>query len=292
MVAVSAAKPAWHDVRGGQTFTSIVRSPAQGGLWFGAGGPDGNETAVHTEAVLAAPAEHYDMWAERFGVDRAEWDWCRFGENIVVNGFDENSLRLGDIVRMGDVVFRVTSPRIPCFKFAWRLGQPDSVLGPMIESGQVGFYLAVETPGRIGAGTAATLESPDPAAMTVGDLSRLLVARDAAPEALREALANPWLGAQARRRAGCSPSASPGSRTRRGSRPAAGADGGRSALRCCARKRAMSPPSRSRRWAMLRSHRRLPGSSSPCASAMPTMRRFAAGRCRTTTTRRTITASP
>lgn len=198
VVAVSTARPAWQDVRGQRTFTSIVRSPAPGALWFGAAGPDGNETAVHTEAVLASPAEHYAMWAERFGVDRAAWDWCRFGENIVVSGFDENTLRIGDIVRIGGAVFRVTSPRIPCFKFAWRMDQPDSVLGPMIESGHVGFYLAVETPGRVEAGDTATAECPDPSATTVGDLSRLLVAREADPQALREPLANPWLGGQAR----------------------------------------------------------------------------------------------
>lgn len=198
VAAVSTARPVWQDVRGQRTFTSIVRSPAPGALWFGAGGPEGNETAVHTEAVLAAPAEHYDMWAARFGVDRAAWDWCRFGENIVVSGFDENALRIGDIVRIGGAVFRVTSPRIPCFKFAWRMDQPDSVLGPMIESGHIGFYLAVETSGPVGAGDVATVEAPDPSAITVGDLSRLLVARDADPEALRAALANPWLGGQAR----------------------------------------------------------------------------------------------
>jgi uncharacterized protein len=198
VVAVSTARPAWQDVRGQRTFTSIVRSPAPGALWFGAEGPDGNETAVHTEAVLASPAEHYAMWTERFGVDRAAWDWCRFGENIVVSGFDENNLRIGDIVRIGEAVFRVTSPRIPCFKFAWRMDQPDSVLGPMIESGHVGFYLAVETPGRVAAGDSATTECPDPSAITVGDLSRLLVARDAEPQALREPLANRWLGGQAR----------------------------------------------------------------------------------------------
>lgn len=198
VVAVSAAKPVWHDVRGQRTFTSIVRAPAPGALRFGSDGPDGNETAVHTEAVLAAPAEHYDTWADRFGARRADWDWCRFGENIVVSGFDENRLRVGDIVRMGEAVFRVTSPRIPCFKFAWRLGQPDSVLGPMTESGHVGFYLAVETPGRVSAGDVATTLCPDPSAITVGDLSRLLVARDAEPAALRAPLANPWLGAQAR----------------------------------------------------------------------------------------------
>jgi len=198
VAAVSTARPVWQDIRGLPTFTSIVRSPAPGALWFGEKGPDGNETAVHTEAVLAAPADHYDMWAARFGVSRADWDWCRFGENIVVSGFDENSLRVGDIVRIGGAVFRVTSPRIPCFKFAWRLGQPDSVLGPMIESGHVGFYLAVETPGAVAAGDEATLESPDASAITVGDLSRLLVARDADPEALRAPLANPWLAGQAR----------------------------------------------------------------------------------------------
>jgi hypothetical protein len=53
--------------------TSIVHSPLDSPLYFGASGPEGNETAVHTEDVLAFSAEHYDHWAAALGATLSEW---------------------------------------------------------------------------------------------------------------------------------------------------------------------------------------------------------------------------
>lgn len=198
--AVSVATPAWRDVNGRQVFTSIVRPPSAGPIWFGPDGPEGNATAVHTEQVLAFSSEHYDHWTAVLGVPRAAWDWCHWGENLTVSGLDENRLPVGAVVAIGPQArFEVTSPRIPCFKLAWRIGQPDSVLGQITADGRVGIYLRVLEPGAIAAGDEVRLERADPEAITVGDLSRLLT--DAAVTdtvLLRRVLANPALGGQAR----------------------------------------------------------------------------------------------
>jgi ferredoxin-NADP reductase/MOSC domain-containing protein YiiM len=198
--AVSAAKPQWHDVGGRQVFTSIVRSPSTRPIWFGPQGPEGNATAVHTEQVLAFSSEHYDHWARQLGVPRDAWDWCHWGENISLSGLDENQLTVGAVVAIGPRArFEVTSPRIPCFKLAWRIGQPDSVLAEMTATGWVGIYLRVLEPGEIGAGDMVRVESQAEAAITVGDLSRLLTDASVTDTALlRRVLANPALGGQAR----------------------------------------------------------------------------------------------
>ncbi len=200
VIAVSVAQPRMCNIGGRDVFTSIVRSPADHPVRFGADGPDGNATAVHTEAVLAFPAEHYDYWTAAYGVPREAWDWCHWGENLTLTGVDENTLRVGDVLDVGEEArFQVTSPRIPCFKLAWRIGQPDSCLGPMTRTGLIGFYLSVLRPGVVGAGDRVAANSPDPEAITVGDLSRLLAGEDASsPEKLRRTLENPALGAQAR----------------------------------------------------------------------------------------------
>lgn len=200
MLAVSVSHPQWRDVGGRHVFTSIVRAPGKGPLWFGPEGPEGNATAVHTEQVLACPAEHYDHWAGRFGAPRTDWDWCHWGENVTLTGLDENSLPVGAVVMVGaEARFEVTSPRIPCFKLAWRLGQPESVLGEMVRSGKVGFYLRALTPGWVGAGDEVRVEHSPAEAITVGDLSRLLT--DMAMtnmDRLRAVLSLPALGDQAR----------------------------------------------------------------------------------------------
>ncbi|MES2498542.1 MAG: hypothetical protein V4618_20685 [Pseudomonadota bacterium] len=76
IIALSTALPQWQDIRSHRIFTSIVRDPLPGPLHFGPDGPPGNETAVHTEAVLATPAGHYPYWAERFGLPAYAWAWC------------------------------------------------------------------------------------------------------------------------------------------------------------------------------------------------------------------------
>lgn len=200
IIALSTATPQWQEIRGHRIFTSIVRDPLPGPLHFGPDGPPDNETAVHTEAVLVTPAGHYRYWTKQFGLPADAWAWCQWGENIVLSDIDENDLRIGDILSIGDqAVFQVTSPRIPCFKLAWRMGQPDSVLRDMILTGKIGFYLKVLTPGPVEIGDAVRLESPDPSAITVGDLSRLLVDTDLVDIDLLQRVADlPALGGQAR----------------------------------------------------------------------------------------------
>ena len=127
VVAVSVAEPSWQDIGGRPVFTSIVRAASDRPVRFAAGGPDGNATAVHTEEVFACFAEHYDHWAARLGIDRAAWGACHWGENLMLAGLpDEAALHVGDRLRVGEALLEVTSPRIPCFKLSWRLGQPES----------------------------------------------------------------------------------------------------------------------------------------------------------------------
>ena len=200
VIALSVAKPKWEDVRGSQVLTSIVRSPSSTPLYFGPDGLSDNATAVHTEQVLAFTAEHYDRWADYLKVDRRQWDWCHWGENITLLGLDENELRVGDVLAIGpEARFEVTSPRNPCFKLAWRLGQPDAILRTMVESGYIGFYLSVITPGLVHPGDAITVHRTDPSAITVADLARLLMGiGNGEPERLRQVLSLPALGGQAR----------------------------------------------------------------------------------------------
>lgn len=196
--AVSVATPRLVDVRGVPVLTSIVRDPAPGSVRFAMGGPQGNRTAVHTEEVLATVSENYDYWARQLGVPRQAWPYAYWGENLTISGVNEHELRIGDRLSIGSsAVFEVSSPRIPCFKLSWRLGQPDSFLRALIQSGLTGFYLRVLTPGDVSADDAVFVESPYPDSITVADLSRLLHEPGADIDLLRRALATPGIGQQA-----------------------------------------------------------------------------------------------
>ena len=198
IIALSRAHPVKTEIRGRQIMTSIVRDPIAGPLQIGPEGPTDNSTAVHTEHTLAFPADHYDFWARELSVPRETWNWAWWGENMTVDGVDEEMLRIGDLVNIGTAEFQVTSPRVPCFKVAWRVGQPDTFLLRMMETGRVGFHLAVLKPGIVSLGDTIEVISPEPQHITVADLSRLLLSTSIADvEKLRATLAIPALGKKA-----------------------------------------------------------------------------------------------
>lgn len=167
---------------------------------FGPDGPAGNRTAVHTEQVLAFAAEHYDYWTKALEVPRADWDWCHWGENLTIAGLDESRLCIGDILEIGARArFQVTSPRTPCFKLAWRLGQPESVLRRITETGRVGVYLSVLTPGQVAAGDEVRRLPAQGQTVTVAEVARLgFGLGEAREEQLTKVLALAALGGQAR----------------------------------------------------------------------------------------------
>ncbi|WP_419814281.1 MOSC domain-containing protein [Glacieibacterium sp.] len=199
VVAVSVARPCWQEVYGRQVYTSIVRDAAEGPVRFGPGGPEGNATAVHTEEVFAFFAEHYDYWADRLGTGRDAWGDCHWGENLMLSGMPgEDDLHIGDRFRIGEALLEVTSPRIPCFKLCWRIGQPESFLRVLIESGRMGCYLRVIEPGMIAAGAVVRPDARADGAISVLGLSRLLHDPDITDlDVLRRVLATPGLGGQA-----------------------------------------------------------------------------------------------
>lgn len=200
IVALSVAVPQLINMNGREVTTAIVRSTSTDPLEVVEGGIAGNQPAVHTEHVLAFPAEHYDYWSNRLGTPRANWYWCWWGENLTISGISEEDLHVGDIVDIGSARFRVTSPRIPCFKVAWRVGQPDSILPKMMETGRVGFHLEVLKPGVVTLTDVVRVVATEPDAITVAELSRVLLSQS--PEVLpllRATLALPALGFKARK---------------------------------------------------------------------------------------------
>jgi ferredoxin-NADP reductase/MOSC domain-containing protein YiiM len=198
VIAVSVSIPRVVDIGGRPMSTSIVRAPYPGALRFDRGGPVGNGTAVHTEDVLATISENYDFWTRELGVAREAWPPCFWGENLTLSGLSEHTLRIGDRLAIGaTAMLEVTSPRIPCIKLSWRLGQPEGFLRTLVNSGLTGFYLRVLNAGEISAGDPVTLESPHPDNISVAELSRLLHDDSVDVERLRRTLATPALGDQA-----------------------------------------------------------------------------------------------
>ncbi|RFN49829.1 putative flavodoxin reductase family protein [Fusarium flagelliforme] len=180
-VAVSHSMPALHNINGLEIKTSIVHTPKTSTseyIELNDDGIVGNATAVHDGPVYICLAENYEYWCAELGLDRSEWDWCHWGENITFRCTDktltESDFRLGDVWRVGsNVRLQVCGSRIPCMKLSWRCGQKDSWLKTLSDTGRVGVYLRVLVGGRIYPGDCATLESTSGDSMDVATIAQL-----------------------------------------------------------------------------------------------------------------------
>ncbi|KAH7193387.1 uncharacterized protein B0J16DRAFT_395338 [Fusarium flagelliforme] len=120
-VAVSHSMPALHNINGLEIKTSIVHTPKTSTseyIELNDDGIVGNATAVHDGPVYICLAENYEYWCAELGLDRSEWDWCHWGENITFRCTDktltESDFRLGDVWRVGSSVrLQVCGSRIP-----------------------------------------------------------------------------------------------------------------------------------------------------------------------------------
>ena len=109
------------------------------------------------KAVYMYPVEHYEWWRERrleAGVAGADdpLPFAAVGENLTTCGLLETQLWVGDRILMGDVEFRVESPRNPCYKFNAVMGYARAAKHMMM-SGYSGVYLSVSKTGFISAGS-------------------------------------------------------------------------------------------------------------------------------------------
>jgi MOSC domain-containing protein YiiM len=101
------------------------------------------------QAVYAYAREDLDWWERELGYDLPSG---RFGENLTTEGLDLTNAVVGEQWRIGDtVVLQVTSPRIPCATFAYRMSEPQWVKRFTVH-GATGTYLRVVVPGSIRTG--------------------------------------------------------------------------------------------------------------------------------------------
>jgi MOSC domain-containing protein YiiM len=143
------------EFHGRPVITSIFKSAVDGSVYVSSTNVDGDQQSdltVHggyDKAVYGYPREHYAFWKRELGLD--ELPWGAFGENLTTEGLLEQTLRIGDRLRVGTVELEVTQPRYPCFKLGVRFGRDDMVKR-FFKSGRSGFYFSVVREGMIQAG--------------------------------------------------------------------------------------------------------------------------------------------
>lgn len=142
--------------------TGIYKEPVAGAVAVGLEGLAGDhqgDRAVHggpDKAVHYYPAESYaELAARRTDLADALVPGS-LGENLSARGLTEDTVCLGDAVRIGTVVLQVSQPRRPCWKIDHRF-DTDGMVPLINELGRPGWYFRVLEPGELAAGDAIEL---------------------------------------------------------------------------------------------------------------------------------------
>ncbi len=182
--------------RGDTVRTSIFKSPVAGQVRvtkLNLEGDQQTDLSVHggiARAIYAYSSEHYAYWREE--LPGTDFPWGAFGENFTTEGLLDDSVHIGDRLRVGTTELMVSQPRMPCFKLGIRFSRPDMVKRFHVSGGN-GFYLAVLQEGEVTAGDRFTWSARDESGVTVAEVVRLYTTDDADQDLLQRVIELPAL---------------------------------------------------------------------------------------------------
>jgi|SRR6266567_9035603 len=157
------------------TTTAIWKEPVAGPVAIGAQSVDGDHQADPTvhggprKSVYAYAAEDYAWWSEELGRRLGPGT---FGDNLTTSGLDLGALRIGEEVRAGTALLRVTQPRFPCWKLGVRMGSPQFPRR-FLKAARSGAYFEVVEQGVVAAGDGIASAAAPAHPVTIGLIAHL-----------------------------------------------------------------------------------------------------------------------
>jgi len=143
-------------------------------------------------AVMVYQLDSYRYW-EAY-LERHDFEFGQFGENLTVDGLPDNEVCIGDRYRIGGAVFEVTQPRVTCYRVGIRMNNA-AMPALLVSHRRPGFYFRVIEEGEIGGGDQIVKVADGPEHVTVQEVDGLLYLPEHKPDQLRRALRVPALSA-------------------------------------------------------------------------------------------------
>lgn len=116
------------------------------------------------KAVYGFASDHYAFWQQQLG--QTEIHYGQFGENLTIDGLDENTLCIGDQLQVGESVLEITQPRVPCFKLGLAFSRED-MPRLFVQNAATGIYFRVIETGSVASGDEVKLRQAHPAKLSV-----------------------------------------------------------------------------------------------------------------------------
>lgn len=178
--------------------SAIHKRPATEALWLSASGLRGDEQADRTHhggvdrALCQYPADHLPFWRQRYPARDGAFAPGAFGENVSTLGWDEDTVSVGDLFRLGEALVQVSQPRQPCWKVNTRFGI-DELSRAMVESRRTGWLCRVVSAGWVPPDAKISLEQAAERPLKLSRLWSITVDGGVPAETLQEAAAHPAL---------------------------------------------------------------------------------------------------
>ncbi|MCB9222702.1 MAG: MOSC domain-containing protein [Crocinitomicaceae bacterium] len=156
--------------KGKSVQTGIFKKPVNRSIFLGNDDVDGDHVVdrkYHGGTHMACyiySADHYPFWKEKY--PKLDWDYGMFGENITIEGLNENNFCLGDTYQLGTAVVAISQPRKPCFKLGIRFGT-QAILKTYINADFPGIYLRIIKNGEVKVGDEMTLIDKHPSCISL-----------------------------------------------------------------------------------------------------------------------------
>ncbi len=191
ILSINVSEPQKVTFNGKELITSIYKKPVSNKVTVSSQGIEGDRQAdltVHggyDKAVYAYSYTHYQTWSEKLNSDFKEYGLV--GENLTIDDFDEDKIKIGDQFKINECLLQVSQPRIPCYKIGIKLNSREF---PKMfsQSGLLGSYLRVIHDGEISPGDAIDKVHSEENSMSIKDIAHLLFVDVKNIELMKQAL--------------------------------------------------------------------------------------------------------
>jgi MOSC domain-containing protein YiiM len=157
--------------------TGIMKMPVSGRIavrGVNLAGDEQGDRRVHggpDRALYAYASDDYAWWSTQLGRELAPGT---FGENLTLDGIDVTGAKIGERWRIGTATLQVTAMRVPCFKLAAVMDDPEFVKA-FAQALRPGAYLRIVEEGDLGIGDAVTVVSRPSHDLTIHEMTRLFL---------------------------------------------------------------------------------------------------------------------